>query len=371
MKSNLSKPLPLAQLVAQGGLKAPRAEKPDEKLSNQTPVISHDQALSNQDSLINHEASVDSEKVLVPSSNYHFDGAHFELIDVDVDLIDPNPTPPRFIYTSEMLENMAQSLSDNGQLQAILICKSPSDPSRYVIGEGWTRVQAVKLKGILGNKLKAVYYPDLTPLQISHVGWITNNDRNPATDFDKFKYISSRPDTKGLSIRKLSAALGLTPSLIHRLLCFEKLHGEVLEFCKEHPYKITSRPVYLLLQIQQSAGHGTALQIAKKFAVYDESYSWLENQEKKFRSFVASAENKPSTPATASLKRLSFGSAQYRVKDDGQVLFQATIHPDHLDAVNKILTEAFEQAAKLGGFIKSSPGQKILDATSAEDLAND
>ena len=66
--------------------------------------------------------------------------------EIDVGLIDPNPNQPRQTFTEENLEQLAQSIRDQGVLQPILL--TPSGNGRYQIVAGERRWRAARQAGL-------------------------------------------------------------------------------------------------------------------------------------------------------------------------------------------------------------------------------
>jgi ParB family chromosome partitioning protein len=77
-------------------------------------------------------------------------------MDVDIDLIDPNPSQPRRTITDAEIQKKVRFLTQQGQTIPIILI--PQDSGRYLIFDGEVRWQAAKFK--LGwEKIKAVLIP--------------------------------------------------------------------------------------------------------------------------------------------------------------------------------------------------------------------
>jgi ParB family chromosome partitioning protein len=100
-----------------------------------------------------------------------------ELLDVDLDLIDPNPDQPRGSINQARLEELAQSIRNHGLVQPILLRRTASGRFQLVAGE--RRWRAALLAGIL--RLPAVIrnIPDEKLLELALVENIQRQELNP------------------------------------------------------------------------------------------------------------------------------------------------------------------------------------------------
>lgn len=69
-----------------------------------------------------------------------------ELLDVDIDLIDPNPEQPRTLFSEDKLEELTQSIRENGLVQPILLRRK--NGGRYEIVAGERRWRASQKAGL-------------------------------------------------------------------------------------------------------------------------------------------------------------------------------------------------------------------------------
>jgi ParB family chromosome partitioning protein len=96
--------------------------------------------------------------------------------EVDINLIDPNPTQPRTIFRSDRLEELAQSIRANGIIQPLIIRRTGE---RFALVAGERRWRAAKLAG-LGNV--PVVVQDFAPdrlLELALIENIQREDLNP------------------------------------------------------------------------------------------------------------------------------------------------------------------------------------------------
>lgn len=72
-----------------------------------------------------------------------------ELREVDIDLIDPNPDQPRTAFSEERLEELTQSIRENGLVQPILLRRKGDGRFQLVAGERrWRAAQRVGMQRV-------------------------------------------------------------------------------------------------------------------------------------------------------------------------------------------------------------------------------
>jgi ParB family transcriptional regulator, chromosome partitioning protein len=72
-----------------------------------------------------------------------------ELREVDIDLIDPNPNQPRSYFPAEKLDELANSIKENGLVQPILLRRADGGRYQIVAGERrWRASQKIGLRRI-------------------------------------------------------------------------------------------------------------------------------------------------------------------------------------------------------------------------------
>src|SRR5215475_1822830 len=69
-----------------------------------------------------------------------------ELLEVDIDLIDPNPDQPRVRFNEDKLNELAQSIRANGMVQPLLLRRGVN--GRYQIVAGERRWRAAEIAGL-------------------------------------------------------------------------------------------------------------------------------------------------------------------------------------------------------------------------------
>lgn len=161
-----------------------------------------------------------------------------ELLDLDLDLIEPNSEQPRTRFTEENLEELSQSIRANGIVQPIIVRRRGS---RYQIVAGERRWRAAQRAGL--QKVPAVVkeVSDAKLLELALVENIQRQELNPIEEAKAFKNLINMV---GLTQEMVAERVGKNRTVITTSLRLLKLPDEVQKLIEEE--KI-------------SAGHGRAL----------------------------------------------------------------------------------------------------------------
>src|SRR5215510_13699812 len=100
-----------------------------------------------------------------------------ELLEVDIDLIDPNPDQPRVSFNEDKLNELAQSIRANGLVQPLLLRRISN--GRYQVVAGERRWRAAQRAGF--HRINAVIrsIPDSKLLELALIENIQRQELNP------------------------------------------------------------------------------------------------------------------------------------------------------------------------------------------------
>lgn len=102
---------------------------------------------------------------------------------IPVDLIDPNPVQPRRVFQNERLEELAQSIRENGIIQPLVVRKSGT---RYQLIAGERRLRAAKLADIKSVPAVIREIADDRLLEVTLIENIQREDLNPIETANAF-----------------------------------------------------------------------------------------------------------------------------------------------------------------------------------------
>jgi len=159
-------------------------------------------------------------------------------MEIDVDLIEPNPEQPRTRFDDAHLENLARSIQANGVVQPIVVRKRNG---RYQIIAGERRWRATQRAGL--RKIPAVVkeIPDDKLLEIALVENIQRQELNPIEEANAYRKLI---EYVGLTQEMVAERVGKDRTLIATSIRLLKLPNDVQK---------------LIIEGSLSAGHGRAL----------------------------------------------------------------------------------------------------------------
>lgn len=151
-----------------------------------------------------------------------------ELLEVDIDLIEPNPDQPRFYFNENKLEELAQSIKVNGLVQPILLRRVAS--GRYQIVAGERRWRAAQRAGL--HKVNAVIrsIPDAKLLELALIENIQRQELNPIEEAQAYQRLIQN---LGLTQDEVAQRVGKDRSSIANYLRLLKLPAKIQRMLEE------------------------------------------------------------------------------------------------------------------------------------------
>jgi len=160
------------------------------------------------------------------------------ITELDVDLIKPNPDQPRTRFPEESLTELAQSITNNGIIQPIVV-RLKAGIYEIVAGERrWRAAQKAGLKRV------PVVIKEVSDEKLLELALIENIQRQELNAVEEARAYRKLVDTVGLTQEMVAERVGKNRTVITTFLRLLKLPDEVLKLIEEE--KI-------------SAGHGRAL----------------------------------------------------------------------------------------------------------------
>lgn len=161
-----------------------------------------------------------------------------KLLELDLDLIDPNSEQPRTRFSEENLEELTQSIKANGIVQPIVV-RRKGDRYQIVAGERrWRASQKASLK-----KIPAIV-KNVSDEKLLELALIENIQRQELNAIEEAKAYRNLVETIGLTQEMIAERVGKNRTVITTALRLLKLPDDIQRLLEEE--KI-------------SAGHGRAL----------------------------------------------------------------------------------------------------------------
>ncbi len=247
-------------------------------------------------------------------SNDEENSSELGLFELDIDLIQPNPEQPRTRFASAALEELSQSIRENGVVQPIVVRKKDSG---YEIVAGERRWRASQKLGL--SKIPAVV-KEVSDDKLLELALIENIQRQELNAIEEAKAYKKLIETIGLTQEMVAQRVGKERTVITNHLRLLKLPTEIQTLVEEE--KISAGHARAIL----SAGDETSQKrLARNIVESSMSVREAERMAKKFaRGEGKTSEepkiNKPLDPniKAAEVKmRRDFGT-QVRILPDGK-----------------------------------------------------
>lgn len=162
-----------------------------------------------------------------------------QVVEVPIDLIEPNKYQPRAQFSQESLRELAASIKEHGVVQPVILRQL--GPNRYQLVAGERRWRACKLAGLTTIPAIVKTFSDQESSEIALIENIQREDLNPLEEASAYKTLV---EDFGLTQEELAQKVGKSRSYIANTIRLLNLPRKIKEW---------------ILQGQLSAGHGRAL----------------------------------------------------------------------------------------------------------------
>ena len=135
-----------------------------------------------------------------------------QVVQIDIDQLQPNPLQPRGIITPESLADLVESIREKGILEPLVVAKTPAG---YQIIAGERRWRAAK---IVGLKTVPAIIKETTPsgmLEMAIVENVQREDLNPIERAQAFKRLK---EEFGLETREIAKRIGKSAPYVSNTL---------------------------------------------------------------------------------------------------------------------------------------------------------
>lgn len=165
---------------------------------------------------------VNAENSTVPVDNSQ------KIIEIDVNLVDPNPFQPRKTFNDDELVELAETIEKHGLIQPIAVRKVGD---RYQIISGERRTRATKLAGLA--TIKAQVYENLDDKIMGEWALIENIQRVDLNPVEVAQSYQQLIDLHSYTHDDLAKTVGKSRSAITNALRLLKLPAQVLAWIQE------------------------------------------------------------------------------------------------------------------------------------------
>jgi ParB family chromosome partitioning protein len=145
-----------------------------------------------------------------------------EMVEIDLDLIEPNNFQPRTSFDEERLEQLAQSIRANGIIQPLLVRKLSSDKYQLVAGE--RRWRAAQRAGLHRVPCVVKEIPEDKMLELALIENIQRQELNAIEEAQAYKRLI---ETLGLTQEMVAQRVGRDRTFITNYLRLLRLPDDI------------------------------------------------------------------------------------------------------------------------------------------------
>ncbi|HVF67418.1 MAG TPA: ParB/RepB/Spo0J family partition protein [Pyrinomonadaceae bacterium] len=145
-----------------------------------------------------------------------------EMVELDIDLIEPNSFQPRTNFNEEKLEDLAQSIRSNGVIQPLLVRRTDNEKYQLVAGE--RRWRAAQRAGLLKVPCVVKEIPEDKMLELALVENIQRQELNAIEEAQAYKRLI---ETLGFTQEMVAQRVGRDRTFITNYLRLLRLPEDI------------------------------------------------------------------------------------------------------------------------------------------------
>lgn len=138
--------------------------------------------------------------------------AGMEIIEIDIDALQPNPLQVRNLIKSESLVDLVESIKEHGLLEPLVVAKTPAG---YQIVAGERRWRASK---IVGLKKLPVIVKETTARGMLEMALVENVQREDLNPIERAQGFQRLMDEFSLGVTEISKRIGKSPAYVSNTL---------------------------------------------------------------------------------------------------------------------------------------------------------
>ncbi|WP_207461806.1 ParB/RepB/Spo0J family partition protein [Azospirillum sp. SYSU D00513] len=176
---------------------------------------------------------------------------HPQVIEIDVDQVDPNPDQPRQFFDDAKLKGLADSISEFGLRQPIGVTEG--SPGRYVLVWGERRLRASKIAGL--ETIFAILVKDKDSPELALIENLQREDLDP---FEIANGLMRLSEQHKYGLEKIASSTQLSRSEAARLLSLLQLPHTIIQ---EYPHYRQQAGKSMLFELVDETNNDTRLEL--------------------------------------------------------------------------------------------------------------
>lgn len=145
-------------------------------------------------------------------------------IDVDINLIDPNPEQPRMHFNEEKLNELCASIKEHGILQPLIVVPRED---RYMLVAGERRWRAARMAGL---RHVPALVREYSTQQVAEISLVENLQRDDLNALEEAKGIRSLIETFNLTQEQVAERLSMSRPAVTNSLRLLTLPGSIQDW---------------------------------------------------------------------------------------------------------------------------------------------
>jgi ParB family chromosome partitioning protein len=161
------------------------------------------------------------------TTSHHAEAAPQHTVnDLGIESIDPNPYQTRYVFKEEMLQELADSITENGIVQPVVV-RPAEEPGRYVLVLGERRLRASKMAGLktipaIVRRLSLQQAAEMTVLEN-----VQREDLNPLEQAEAFRVLSKQFN---LTQAQIAERIGVSRETVANYMRLLRLPEDVMKY---------------------------------------------------------------------------------------------------------------------------------------------
>lgn len=201
-----------------------------------------------------------------------------------LETIDPSPYQPRIIFDEDALASLADTISDTG-LNNPIIVRLKSD-GRYELIAGERRLLAHKL---LRLPTIAAFVRELSDADAAIMATTDNDAREDLADFERGRSYKRLLDDRVVeNQRELARRVGRSMATVSRCLAYFKLPGEVIDMLNSNPLLIGTKVVADLVSFAEQGYRPQVVEVVSKIEKtklsQESALNWLKTEVRRMKN---------------------------------------------------------------------------------------
>src|SRR5271156_744599 len=234
-----------------------------------------------------HEHVSDIIPIQAPAAHQHV------VSSLAVELIDKNPYQTRYVFDEEMLQELADSIKENGVVQPVVVRPSEAE-GRFVLGLGERRVRASRLAG---KETIPAIVRRLSPQQAAEMTVLENvqrEDLNPLEQAEAFRVLSKEFH---LTQAQIAERIGVSRETVANYMRLLRLPQQVMGYLLSGQLTFSDCRELLALEKEEHI-----LQVAEEVVTKRLKWDEIEDRVARLNGFL------PALPGQADEQKKSRGA---------------------------------------------------------------